>query len=424
VAMQRLIEMDPGAGRAGFDLKGREITKLMSGGQSEAAGVKVGWKVMQVAGKVVLEDSKLIIAELKKNIATGEKFQVLFSVPEGGDDDEEAGGDQTLQNLKQNGGKTSLEDIRKEQDRQNALELEREKQIADAEALGPVGPSWEEYEVLRQDFYALDTNRDGSLDTKEVTELMSAQLGRKATKREVKAFVKNMDLNSDGKVSLFEYITNMYGPGWVLQGDVASEELIQCYEAPYSYTLLGFPPEAFPDSAPPNGTYTRSGPDCKVHGMPVYQCDGEAGTYHTYYDRSGPKWWIGKGTHGTGGCVCTKVGDCSAPWAAKAKWELPNPDAEGEFTAVAGVRNIQIYITEEEFSASVRRRVRVAGSSHHPQHNGALSSFGVITAPCAPFYAAGCYTLRIGGTLVEGFEPDCVEELSEAEYLESQENSC
>jgi len=44
----REVEIDPkvGNGRAGIDLKGREVSKVMTGGQSEAAGVKIGWKVI------------------------------------------------------------------------------------------------------------------------------------------------------------------------------------------------------------------------------------------------------------------------------------------------------------------------------------------------------------------------------------------
>ena len=41
------IEIDPSVGRAGIDCKAgtNEVSKVVAGGQSDKAGVKVGWKV-------------------------------------------------------------------------------------------------------------------------------------------------------------------------------------------------------------------------------------------------------------------------------------------------------------------------------------------------------------------------------------------
>ena len=89
--MMKEIKITPSVGRAGIDVKGREVSKVVAGGQSDKAGVKLGWKVtalrsapptpllsqvMCVAGVDVPADSKLILAALKKAKDAGKQYKV------------------------------------------------------------------------------------------------------------------------------------------------------------------------------------------------------------------------------------------------------------------------------------------------------------------------------------------------------------
>ena len=88
-----LIDPKVGNGKAGINVKGREVSNVVSGGQSDKAGVKLGWQVadrklitawlsvcgrqvMAVAGKNVTADSKAILAALKAAKDAGKKFKV------------------------------------------------------------------------------------------------------------------------------------------------------------------------------------------------------------------------------------------------------------------------------------------------------------------------------------------------------------
>lgn len=74
------IQIDPkvGNGRAGINVKGREVSNVVAGGQSEKAGVQLGWQVLAVAGKEVPEDSKAILAALHAATKAGKKFKVSW----------------------------------------------------------------------------------------------------------------------------------------------------------------------------------------------------------------------------------------------------------------------------------------------------------------------------------------------------------
>ena len=72
----------------------------------------------------------------------------------------------------------------------------------------------EEYDVHQADFNKFDKDGSGLLDPAEITALLSHQLGKACTSKEAEAFIADADKDSDGKISLPEYIACMMGAEW------------------------------------------------------------------------------------------------------------------------------------------------------------------------------------------------------------------
>merc|ERR1712166_1408029 len=66
----------------------------------------------------------------------------------------------------------------------------------------------EQYAICKRDF--------DKIDTSELIEFLSEQLRRKPTDDEIKDLTLSMDFDGDGKVTLSEYISSVYGSGWTV----------------------------------------------------------------------------------------------------------------------------------------------------------------------------------------------------------------
>ena len=78
----------------------------------------------------------------------------------------------------------------------------------------------DQYAICRRDFESFDTNKSGLLERKEIPKLLRKQLERKPTKSEIQSYMRENDINEDGKVSLVEYITSIFGEDWRIDGDM------------------------------------------------------------------------------------------------------------------------------------------------------------------------------------------------------------
>jgi len=74
----------------------------------------------------------------------------------------------------------------------------------------------EQYAICKRDFDKIDTNGNEKLDRSELIEFLSEQLRRKPTDDEIKDLTLSMDFDGDGKVTLSEYISSVYGSGWTV----------------------------------------------------------------------------------------------------------------------------------------------------------------------------------------------------------------
>merc|ERR1712100_200957 len=73
----------------------------------------------------------------------------------------------------------------------------------------------EAFLVMKADFDKFNTNKDGVLDKSETRVMMSTQAVREPTDAEVEEMFSSMDLDSNGKISLHEYIAAVCGRGWL-----------------------------------------------------------------------------------------------------------------------------------------------------------------------------------------------------------------
>lgn len=64
-------------------------------------------------------------------------------------------------------------------------------------------------QVYSEDFAKFDADGDGFLDEGEVKQLLEHQLGRKPTDEELSSYFSELDTDSDGKVSLDEYLKSL-----------------------------------------------------------------------------------------------------------------------------------------------------------------------------------------------------------------------
>lgn len=77
-----------------------------------------------------------------------------------------------------------------------------------------------------QDFREFDTDKNGALSGDELKAVLSKQLKRTASDQEVEAFMKQIDLDDNDKVTLEEYIRWVHGDDWNVDG-VPVRSLIQ-----------------------------------------------------------------------------------------------------------------------------------------------------------------------------------------------------
>ena len=81
----------------------------------------------------------------------------------------------------------------------------------------------EAYAICQQDFESFDSDISGLLERKEIPKLLKKQLEREPTESEVQAYMRENDINKDGKISLVEYIGSIYGKDWRIDGDEAGD---------------------------------------------------------------------------------------------------------------------------------------------------------------------------------------------------------
>ena len=62
----------------------------------------------------------------------------------------------------------------------------------------------EQYDVFKDDFYAIDTNHSGAIDKSELVKLLEKQLKRPVNKREISLTFSKFDLDKDGLITLSE----------------------------------------------------------------------------------------------------------------------------------------------------------------------------------------------------------------------------
>jgi len=69
--------------------------------------------------------------------------------------------------------------------------------------------------VFEGDFAIADQDRNGSLDREECRALLRQQLQTEPEEAEFEHFVRALDLDGDGRVSLYEYISFVVSPDWL-----------------------------------------------------------------------------------------------------------------------------------------------------------------------------------------------------------------
>ena len=67
------------------------------------------------------------------------------------------------------------------------------------------------YAVFEADFASIDVDSSGALDKSEITRLLEKQHGTEPSTDAVEAFLTSLDTDSDGKISLSEYIRGLLG---------------------------------------------------------------------------------------------------------------------------------------------------------------------------------------------------------------------
>jgi len=69
-------------------------------------------------------------------------------------------------------------------------------------------------QIYQTDFARFDADKSGAIEEKECKALAAFQYGKKLTKDQWKAWMDTMDLNSDGKITIDEYLDGALGRGW------------------------------------------------------------------------------------------------------------------------------------------------------------------------------------------------------------------
>ena len=72
-----------------------------------------------------------------------------------------------------------------------------------------------QFEIYQADFRACDSDGSGYLEDREITALLTRQLGSQPTAKQVRTLMRNADRDADGKISLHEvsfYLSLQYAP--------------------------------------------------------------------------------------------------------------------------------------------------------------------------------------------------------------------
>jgi len=74
------------------------------------------------------------------------------------------------------------------------------------------------YKIYQEDFSALDVDGSGALDEAELKVLLARQADSEPSPTALKTFFEAIDKNSDGKIEFGEYMNNVLGRNWTLEG--------------------------------------------------------------------------------------------------------------------------------------------------------------------------------------------------------------
>ena len=74
------------------------------------------------------------------------------------------------------------------------------------------------YNIYQEDFLGLDVDGSGALDEAELKVLLARQTDTEPSIAAVKSFFEAMDKNSDGRIEFGEYMNNVLGRDWTIEG--------------------------------------------------------------------------------------------------------------------------------------------------------------------------------------------------------------
>merc|ERR1711988_1710363 len=113
--------------------------------------------------------------------------------------------------------------------------------------MGLKGVSEKKFDVYKADFDKLDKDCNGALECAEIEEMLKGQLTEEqAAGVDLKALVETIDLNQDGKISLYEYIAWVHKGQWKLIKNMKKhkEQVARHIEEEYTKAQATVPEEA------------------------------------------------------------------------------------------------------------------------------------------------------------------------------------